>query len=1114
MKKLFLSISILIISLASFSQLPNSIWNHQRYTLGNLRGTRWGADVTSTSTRYVLFDDIELQFINDSVFIHRNSLNHFRDSIFGVLNASIALKINISDSSNMLAPYARAASYYTKTQSDSRYLQSFTETDPVYSTGITNYYTKAQADGNYYPIAGGLLATGGYMGFPKLSSSPLSGSDRIFEFMDSAGFRTIRYSSNINGGYIREFIPNITANRQITWPDKNGTLATTADNISQFNNDAGYLTSIANNSITNAKMATMAAHTYKGNNTSGSANPTDLSQAQLTAELNTFTTTLKGLVPSPGSTSGNFLKDDGTWSAPPSGFSNPMTTLGDIIYENSTPTPARLAGNITNTKKFLSQTGDGVNSVAPGWNTIAVGDVPTLNQNTTGSAGSISANHIVTNANMVQMAANSFKANNTGSPADQTDITVAQAKTLLAITESDVSSLSTDLSNKQPVTTVATGLTAAGSNQSTALALSGNNSIQEVTTTASNTGVKLPTASTTSSIVVVNRGANTLTVYPASSGIINGQSANLGYLVPSGSVATFFGKDATSWYSENAFTGGDVNTSDASMALSIGANKVTNSQLAQMAANSFKANNTGSIANATDITVAQAKTLLAITEGDVSNLTTDLNAKITNSLTTLGDILYENATPAPTRLAGNITTTNKFLTQVGNSSISAAPGWNTIQTTDVPTLNQNTTGSAGSISGTNVITNTNLSQMSANSIKGNNTGGTANALDLTTAQVKTLLSIAESDVSNLTTDLGNKQPVTIAAAGLTAAGSTQGTALVLSGNNSVQEITTAAAGTGVQLPTPAASSEVTVVNRGANAIIVYPASSGVINGQSANAGYTLGVNNSVTFYAKSTSAWYTDDNFQGGDVASSDNNSSLLIGTNKVTNSQLAQMATNTIKGNNTGGTANALDLTVAQVQTLLSIVTTGRLLSIGGKQFDLSADRSWSIGVSLPGTVAQMTAASSGINTTETALLTSPSIASSQLTAGSSYRVVLYGTCTSTVANASNFRVRIGTTGGNTDAVVGVVTPTAAASGTTVPFKVTFLLTVRTTGSSGTMAGEGDLNNNGVTGVSAAADVIGTVSSITVNTTVANIISVWYVSAATTTTCTFQLGTIECIKI
>lgn len=43
-------------------------------------------------------------------------------------------------------------------------------------------------------------------------------------------------------------------------------------------------------------------------------------------------------------------------------------------------------------------------------------------------------------------------------------------------------------------------------------------------------------------------------------------------------------------------------------------------------------------------------------------------------------------------------------------------------------------------------------------------------------------------------------------------------------------------------------------------------------------------------------------------------------GANSVTNTILAQMPANTLKGNNTAGTANAADLTKAQVQTLLNV--------------------------------------------------------------------------------------------------------------------------------------------------------------------------------------------------
>jgi hypothetical protein len=50
---------------------------------------------------------------------------------------------------------------------------------------------------------------------------------------------------------------------------------------------------------------------------------------------------------------------------------SPMTTLGDLIYENSTPAAARLAGNTSAAPRFLSQTGTGSASAAPAWNGIS-----------------------------------------------------------------------------------------------------------------------------------------------------------------------------------------------------------------------------------------------------------------------------------------------------------------------------------------------------------------------------------------------------------------------------------------------------------------------------------------------------------------------------------------------------------------------------------------------------------------------------------------------------------------------------------------------------------------------------------------------------------------------
>jgi hypothetical protein len=85
---------------------------------------------------------------------------------------------------------------------------------------------------------------------------------------------------------------------------------------------------INTNAVTNTKLAQMATNTIKGNNTGGTANAADLTATQVTAMLNTFTSSLQGLAPSSGGGTTTFLRADGSW-ATPSGAS-PLTTKGDL----------------------------------------------------------------------------------------------------------------------------------------------------------------------------------------------------------------------------------------------------------------------------------------------------------------------------------------------------------------------------------------------------------------------------------------------------------------------------------------------------------------------------------------------------------------------------------------------------------------------------------------------------------------------------------------------------------------------------------------------------------------------------------------------------------------
>jgi hypothetical protein len=63
-------------------------------------------------------------------------------------------------------------------------------------------------------------------------------------------------------------------------------------------------------------------------------------------------------------------------------------------------------------------------------------------------------------------------------------------------------------------------------------------------------------------------------------------------------------------------------------------------------------------------------------------------------MTTLGDTIYGGASGAGTRLAGNTTTTKKFLRQIGTGTVSAAPAWDTLVSEDIPNNAANTSGNA------------------------------------------------------------------------------------------------------------------------------------------------------------------------------------------------------------------------------------------------------------------------------------------------------------------------------------------------------------------------------------------------------------------------------------
>lgn len=171
-----------------------------------------------------------------------------------------------------------------------------------------------------------------------------------------------------------------------------------------------------------------------------------------------------------------------------------------------------------------------------------------------------------------------------------------------------------------------------------------------ITTAAANpSGVTLPTATTGRRIIVVNRGANPVNIYPATGATIDGLAVNTSIQVAINGVLEFNASSTTQWYSTTS--------------LSTNAANLTGTIPSAVLGNSSLFIGTTSIA-LNRASASQALTGITSIDGSAATLTTTRtiwgqnfngSANVTGSLTSVGDITGSGAVTLSSATASNLT---------------------------------------------------------------------------------------------------------------------------------------------------------------------------------------------------------------------------------------------------------------------------------------------------------------------------------------------------------------------------------------------------------------------------------------------------------------------------
>lgn len=411
---------------------------------------------------------------------------------------------------------------------------------------------------------------------------------------------------------------------------------------------------------------------------------------------------------------------------------NKTTLLGSIPYQSDTDTTSLLSPNVNWAPKFLSQSGDGTNGKAPAWSSLSLMDIGGVNQGgilyggasypystqpgTVGqllaSGGTSSPTWTTPSSLTVGLATSLVGGNGTtllGSiPYQSGTDTTSLLSPNTSSTIKFLSQTGTGTNGAAPVWSTLTS-----SNITTALGFTPYNSTNpngytSNTGTVTSVGMSVPTGLSVSGSPVTSTGTLAVTF-------------SAGYSIPTTTSQGNWDTAYSNRISSLTTTGSSGSATLVSNTLNVptytlsglggqplSTNLTSLSGLTYSSASFVKMTSSGtfSLDTATYLTGNQSITLSgdASGTGTTSIAVTLATVGATKGGTgqtsyTLGDILYCSASNVLSKLAGNITSGKQFLVQTGTGTVSAAPSWASLASSDVTTALGFTPASPGGNSG-------------------------------------------------------------------------------------------------------------------------------------------------------------------------------------------------------------------------------------------------------------------------------------------------------------------------------------------------------------------------------------------------------------------------------